>query len=123
MQAVKTSMFAYFSKRLSASINRSIARAAVATGDCLLCRHFRHRMRVAPFERFGIMNSGAGDANFTRSATAWDASIVHHAALKRLAAAASDGSFFESHNARTDGSNNREPPIMSDGIWRFSAMR
>jgi len=46
-----------------------------------------------------------------------------HATLKRFAATASDGSFFESHSASTEGSKQREPPITIDGIWRLSAIR
>src|SRR5208337_2328581 len=48
---------------------------------------------------------------------------VIQAVFSRLAAVAKDGSFFESHKASTDGSKHREPPIISDGIFRCCAIR
>jgi hypothetical protein len=48
---------------------------------------------------------------------------ILQAVFNRLAAVARDGSFLESHRASTDGSKQREPPIINDGIFRLSAMR
>lgn len=48
---------------------------------------------------------------------------LHQAFLSRRAATERVGSFFASQSASTEGSKQRCPPIINEGIWRFCAKR